>query len=66
MSETNEAISLELSREELYLLLQGCALGLQASGILSSEERTRLRELLQRIARETKYDGIQPAIVRSD
>lgn len=61
-----EKLVLELTRDELHLLLQGCGIGLQNSGILSPGERTDLRELVQRIARESKYDGIQPAIVRSD
>jgi len=43
---------LELTHEEVSLLVQGCGLGLQQPGLLP-EERIKLRELVQKIARES-------------
>ena len=52
----SERIILELSHDEWFLLVQGCSLGLQQAGVLSAEERTQLRSLVQKIARESRNE----------
>jgi hypothetical protein len=62
-----ETIRLELTREEFRLLLQGCSVGLQVSGILLPDERSALRELIQKMAKESRNDEVQaPGDEQSD
>lgn len=53
----NAKIVLKLDCDEVYLLVQGCSLGLQNSGILSTEERLGIRRLIQKITRELKNEA---------